>query len=284
MIKKTLPLSPVIYAKLRYKQSRGVFPDLKNPVTFDEKLLWLMLYWRNPLKTLCADKYEMRSFVEKHNYKNLLPHLYGVYVKPDNIDFSKLPSKFVIKCTHGCGFNLICTDKSTFCYDHARTKLSAWLATDFSKVLGEIHYSAMRPRIIVEEFLDDLGADLPCDYKIYCFGGEVHCTMACTGRGVNGRANYDFYDREWKTKLPYSRSAQLASRDIPKPDAYDEMLEAAEVLSRPFPFVRMDFYSIRGKAVLGEMTFTPNGCIDLGYTDDAQHKLGAKIILPSKYP
>jgi hypothetical protein len=95
---------------------------------------------------------------------------------------------------------------------------------------------------------------------------------------------YDFYDREWKTKLPYSKSSLLADRNIPKPDAYEEIIEAAEALSKPFPFVRMDFYSIQGRAVLGEMTFTPLGCIDPDYPEIAQLELGALIALPPRLP
>ena len=74
----------------------------------------------------------------------------------------------------------------------------------------------------------------------------------------------------------------MADRNIPKPDAYEEIIAMAEKLSQPFPFVRMDFYSINGKAVLGEMTFTPSGCIDDGYTEIAQRELGKLIILPEK--
>jgi len=71
-------------------------------------------------------------------------------------------------------------------------------------------------------------------------------------------------------------------RDIPKPDAYAEMIEAARELSAPFPFVRVDLYSFRGKVVFGEMTFTPNGCVDIDLTDLAQNTMGDLIVLPAK--
>ena len=31
----------------------------------------------------------------------------------------------------------------------------------------------------------------------------------------------------------------------------------AEILSKPFPFVRVDLYNIKGKIYFSEMTFTP---------------------------
>jgi len=254
--------------------------NLKTPQSFDEKLLWLMLYWHHPLKTQCGDKHTVRDYVKKHGLEHILPKLLGVYENSSEIDFNTLPRRFVLKCTHGCGFNIVCKDKGTLDVGETCGKLDAWMKVDLSKICGEIHYAQMKPRIICEEYLDDLAGDLPIDYKVYCFDGRAHCTMVCTGRALNRRANYDFYDQEWKNKLPYGRSSVENNRSIARPGAYEEMIEAAERLSKPFPFVRMDFYSIKGKAILGEMTFTPAGCIDTDYTDIGQQELGELLKLP----
>lgn len=283
VVKTIYSISPVILYKFLFRKKMGKWPNLNKPESFDEKLGWLMLYWLDPLKTKCGDKYTLRSYVEEKGLGHILPKLLGVYENSNEIDFITLPERFVLKCTHGCGFNIVCKDKSILNIEEAKQQLSKWLKTDFSKVYGEIHYAKMQPRIICESFLDDLSADLPCDYKVYCFYGKVHCTMACTGRMLNGKANYDLYDIKWENKLPYSKTSLIAGRNIPKPAAYDEMISAAKLLSKPFPFVRMDFYSIKGRAVLGEMTFTPAGCIDPGYTDCAQRELGKLINLPQKY-
>ena len=275
-------MSPVLLAKLRYKEIKCTWPNLESPKTFDEKLLWLMLYWQHPVKSQCGDKYAMRTYVKDCGLEHILPELHGVYEHSDEIDFHALPQRFVMKCTHGCGFNIVCTDKNSLDIAAARRKLDAWMKIDYSKVFGEVHYASMTPRIICEKFLDDLSSELPSDYKVYCFDGKAHCTMACTARILNGRAKYDIYDREWKNKLKYSKTSLLANRSIPKPEAYEEIMEAAEKLSKPFPFVRIDFYSINGKAILGEMTFTPAGCIDPNYTDLGQIELGKLIKLPQK--
>lgn len=275
-------ISPVLLAKYRFKARTGRRLNLENPQSFDEKLLWLMLYWKNPLKTRCADKYTMRSYVEEHGLGHLLPELLGIYENSTEIDFDELPERFVLKCTHGWGTNVICRSKAELNLEETKRKLDAWIKTDWSKVAGEIHYGLIKPRIICEGYLDDLANDVPCDYKVYCFDGKAHCTMACTERGLDRHAKFDFYDREWKNKLPYSKSSLHTDRNITKPKAYEEMIDAAELLSKPFPFVRMDFYNINGKAVIGEMTFTPAGCIDTGYTELAQHILGEMIKLPEK--
>jgi hypothetical protein len=274
-------LSPLLFTRYRYLKEARKWYDHKNPRTFDEKLLWLNLYWWHPLKARCADKFAVRSYVEEHGMGHLLTELYGVYAHSNEIDFAKLPDRFVLKCTHGCGFNVFCRDKSQFDVKGSKQILDSWMKFDYCTFSGEVHYASLEPRIICEAYLEGLPGKPINDYKVYCFHGKAHCTLACTERQT-GTTKFDFYDREWKNKLRYSKSSLLANRSIPKPEAYGEIIEAAEKLSKPFPFVRMDFYSVNGKAVFGEMTFTPHGCIDTGVTDLGQEVMGNLLKLPEK--
>lgn len=276
-------LSPVLlvhYLSLKYRHR--LFHPAKAS-TFEDKLLWLMLYWRDPLKSRCADKYAVRSYVTDRGLGHLLPELLGVYGSSAEIDFDRLPERFVLKCTHGSGFNLLCPDKARFDVRGARKKLDRWMRTDISKYDGEVHYASIRPRIVCEAFLGDPSAGSINDYKVHCFHGKPHCTMACTERNPETRkSKFDYYDVSWEHKLAYCRSSLSARRDIPRPDAYEEILEAAGKLAAPFPFVRIDFYSLHGRAVFSEMTFTPNGCMDIDLTDLAQKTMGDLIVLPEK--
>jgi hypothetical protein len=277
-------ISPVLFARYRFRVIKGGSLNLKYPKSFDEKLMWLMLYWQHPLKSQCADKYAMREYVRGHGLEHMLPELLGVYENSDEINFDALPERFCLKCTHGCGFNIICRNKNEMDVGEAKNNLDAWLKKDFSKVYGEIHYAPIKPRIVCEAYLGGRNGNLPDDYKVFCFHGKAYFTMVCTERKLNGYgAKYDYYDREWEHKLPYGKSGTDTGRMLPIPEAYDEMIKAAEILSKPFPFVRMDFYCIDGKAIIGEMTFTPAGCIDPGYTDAAQRSMGELIQLPEKY-
>ncbi|MEI7824384.1 MAG: ATP-grasp fold amidoligase family protein [Chlorobiaceae bacterium] len=271
-----------MFAKYRYKLCTGKSLDYKIPKTYNDKFFWLNLYWRHPLKTQCADKYSMREYVQQKSLGHILPILFGTYENSSEIDFDFLPEKFVLKCTHGCGFNIICENKAFLDKNKAKSQLDQWLEIDFGKVYGELHYSGIKPRIICEEYLDNLDGESLCDYKVFCFNGKVHCTLVCQDRhALDQITKFDYYDREWKTKLPYIKSSLLADRNVSKPDAYDKIINAAEMLSQPFPFVRMDFYCIKGKAILGEMTFTPSACVSQDLTEIAQHQLGELIMLPS---
>jgi len=207
--------------------------------------------------------------------------LLGVYNKGSEIDFDTLPQKFVLKCTHGCGFNIICTDKNKFDTEHARVLLDSWLRTDYSKYNCELHYAAMTPRIICEEFLEGPGGKQPTDFKVFCFSGKAHSVLVATDRDESGHTEkFDFYDLNWN-KLQYYQTSINSDRHTPKPEIFESMIEIAEALSKPFPFVRIDMYDINGKAVLGEMTFTPAGCMSPNLTDIAQSTWGSLLTLPA---
>lgn len=274
-------LSPVLLSKYHFLTVKGKLPNLDSPQSFDEKLMWLTHYWRHPLKTMCSDKYAVRFYILEHGLGHILTKLYGVYRNTNEIDIATLPNRFVLKCTHGCGYNIICKNKLTLDWEESKRKLNTWMKIDISKLCGEVHYAGIRPRIICEHYLDDFTGDTLRDYKVYCFQGKAHCTMVCSERDSLS-AKFDHYDRAWKNKLPYDKESLLSNRNIPKPEAYEEMISAAEILSKPFPFVRMDFYNINGRAVFGEMTFTPHGCADPDYPEAAQKTLGKLIKLPDE--
>jgi len=279
-------LSPDFVTRARHRLAWGAWPDRRAPRTFDEKLQWLNLYWRHPLKGRCGDKLTMRGFVEENQLGHLLPRLFGVYSTTAEIDFDALPSRFVLKCSHGCKCNVFCADRELLDWKTARRFLDASMRTDFSLELGELHYRQMKPRILCEEFLqDDSGGEFPTDYKIFCFDGKAFCTMVAEARDANGIAKLAFYDHGWTRVLPYCIPDLALDHDVPAPGAYSEMIECAETLARTLPFVRMDFYSIAGRAKLGEMTFTPGACVSANYlTRRAQDELGALLTLPPRYP
>lgn len=274
-------VSPTLLVQYLSLKFRGRLFNPQQPRSFDDKLLWLMLYWREPLKSRCADKYAVRSYLADHDLGHLLPQLLGVYAASADIDFSHLPERFVLKCTHGCNYNIICSDRNKLDIDEARRTLDTWMKIDFRKLHGELHYASIKPRIICEAFLDDRSSGSINDYKVHCFGGRPHCTMVCTERNT-GETKYDFYDLDWKNRLAHCKSNLPTDPSIPKPQAYRDMLEAAEKLSKPFPFVRVDFYSVNGKPVFSEMTFTPHGGIDTDLTDLAEDTMGDLLVLPEK--
>ncbi|HDR7563178.1 TPA: hypothetical protein QCX51_000335 [Bacillus mycoides] len=257
-------ISPELATKMHFKRVFKRPLDLKNPITFNEKLQWLKLntYYNNPLITQCADKYAVREYISKRGCSEILNDLIGVYDSFNEIDWDKLPERFALKVNHGCGYNLICTDKKKLSYKEVKNTVDKWMESDYWKRRAEVNYKYISPKIIIENYIETDEGVLPEDYKFYCFDGKVPYVMLCVGR-ESGHAKYYIFDRDWKV-MPFSQDALNISKDkLPKkPDGIDELFEYAEKLSEGFPFVRTDLYLINGKVIFGELTFTPGGALD----------------------
>ena len=114
------------YTKLRYRMTFGTEMNMRYPSTFHEKLFWLSVNYRHPLIMQCADKYRVREYVAGCGCGDILNEQYGVYNHANEIDWDKLPQKFVIKANRGSGDNFFCLDKMNLNQDAVAAMLSAW--------------------------------------------------------------------------------------------------------------------------------------------------------------
>jgi len=248
--------------------------NLKNPQTFNEKLMYLKIknYNKNKNVYKCSDKYLIRDYAKsKGVHENNLPKIIGIYKSPKEIDFKKLPKKFVLKCSHGCGFNIICKDKKKIDRNETIKKLNKWKRKKYGYSTAETHYTHVKPTIFCEEFIQNEDGSFPNDYKIYCFHGEPKLVLVCSEREKKLKLN--FYDLEWKELLIGTENYRGTNK-IVRPKKFNEMIDIAKKVSKDFPYVRVDLYEYRDKAILGEMTFTPAGCVSQYYTDEGQIYLG----------
>ena len=253
--------------------------NLDNPQDFNEKIQYMMLYVHGNKEAKLADKYLVREYLKENHLKNLAPKLYGVYSSPDEIDFDKLPDRFVLKCNHCCGDIEFCEDKSKFDVNVAKEHLRTALANDFATQSLEPHYHHIKRKVICEEFLPEISGHLPSDYKFYCFNGKVECVLVCSERENSLRL--DYYDLDWRY-LPYAPSKYHAKTKVKKPKNFDQMVAIAAKLSKGFPFVRVDLYNIDGKIYFSELTFTPAAGISATLTNEALGYLGSLFKLPPK--
>ncbi|MDD5447733.1 MAG: ATP-grasp fold amidoligase family protein [Actinomycetota bacterium] len=272
-------ISPVIASKYLYRSIMGRKLDLKNPQDFNEKLQWLKLYWRDPLITKCTDKYEVRDYVKSCGCEEILNELYGVYDEVSKIDWDNLPSKFALKCTHGCKSNIICDDKQKLDKEQVFNQLSKWMKIRYDRIAAEIHVKNIKPRVICERYIETSDGFLPNDYKIYCFNGKPKLVLVCTERATGYKRA--FLDLNWE-KLDIAKDGEATAQIPKKPECFEKMLKYSERLAQPFPFVRIDFYDFNGKPILGEMTFTPVGCIARCYTEEGLKWLGDMLELPER--
>lgn len=261
-----------------YKRWSGKHLNLENPQTFNEKIQWLKLYDSTPIKTRLADKYLVRDWVKEQIGEKYLISILGVWERFDDIDFDKLPDKFVLKANHGCGWNIIVREKSTFDKETAKRKFNDWLNTNFAFVNGlELHYKGIPPKIIAEAFIENEGSDL-YDYKIYCFNGTPAFIIFLAERQVG--LKMAFYDLDWNL-LPFTYSYPQYKKLVAKPDNLDEMIYIAKKLCKGFVYVRIDLYRLDdGSLKFGEMTFTPASGQCEWNPPEYDLILGQMIVLP----
>ena len=177
----------------------------------------------------------------------------------DDIDFNKLPNKFVLKCNHASGYNIICKDKDKLDERKTKKQLKKWLKNDYWAMYSEIQYKNIERKIVCEKFLESKGENSIVDYKVYCFNGKADFIMICIGRNT-GHIKYYYMDKNWKVMKVNDLGMETPDDfQIEKPKCVDKMFEYAEKLAKPFEFVRVDFYDYKDKPVFGELTFTPAG-------------------------
>ena len=276
---------PTSWMKLRYFLRYKKPLNLKNPKTLNEKILYLSLTKDNPLWTELSDKYKVREYVKEKIGEDKLVKLYGKWTNANDIDFDKLPDKFVLKTNHGSGEIKIVKDKSKLDIPATIKYFNEEIRRPYGELEGGRHYWGIKPLIIAEELLENDPETLKysnslIDYKCWCFNGKCQFVWVCKNRTKDG-TEVMTYDLDWNPHPEWSifTSHYRKGTPIPKPGNLHEIIQIAEKLSKPFPVVRVDLYSVNNKIYFGEMTFTSLGGLMNFFTKEFLEMSGNMIDL-----
>lgn len=277
-------ISPKLSVKFWYRLYLKKPLDLEHPKTLDEKIQWMKLYYYkdNPLVYQCADKFRVRDYVKNCGLEHILNDLIATYHSANEINWDVLPQKFVLKWNFSNGGNIICSDKSELDRKQAIKELNR-----FQKIKPHLKYAEpqydVEKVLLCEKFIETQNGEAPVDYKFYCFNGEAKYVLCCYGRSIDHRPAFYFFDKDWQLQR-FNKMGKEAPEGftMPKPEGMDDLFHYAEILSKPFPFVRADFYLENGKAYFGELTFTPGGGYDMNRLPETQLKFGQMVNLPPK--
>lgn len=265
------------FLKLRYKKRLGKELNLTAPQTFCEKIQWLKLYNRRPEYSVMVDKYAAKEYVAAVLGKNYITPTIGVWNRFDEIDFDKLPEKFVLKCTHNSGGLLICDGKSAVDWKKGKERIEKALKKNYYFSSREWPYKEVPPRIIAEEYMENNEEGLH-DYKVWCFNGKPVYIQYITGR--NGKQTYEgFYDLDWRLQ-DFSYHNPRMPKPAARPGCLEELIQAAGLLAKNQPFVRTDFYVLEdGSLRFGEITFYPMSGMERWHPEEMDKILGGMIDL-----
>lgn len=186
----------------------------------------------------------------------------------------------------------ICTNKSELNENSGRgredfkKRMESWINRKRGYKSGgrEWVYGGKRHRIIIEQYLEacpEKGGLI--DYKFFCFYGVAQILYVIADRKMGERAALGIFSAKDYTRLPVRRCDENPlTREIPKPEKYEEMLGIAEKLSRPFPECRIDLYYVEEKIYFGEIIFFDGSGYMSFEPDEFDFQLGALFVLPKR--
>jgi hypothetical protein len=167
------------------------------------------------------------------------------------INFNNLPDKFVLKATHDSGSVLIVKNKADIDF-RKLDEIEFKLKINYGYLTKEWVYNDIKPRIIVQEYLEESEGVPLKDYKVFCFNGEPKIIHVDLDRFYDHKRN--FYDINWN-RLDLEVLYPNAKYEVDKPELLEEMLDKSKFLAKPFNHVRIDWYICKRKLIFGEMTF-----------------------------
>ncbi|MDJ1088756.1 ATP-grasp fold amidoligase family protein [Macrococcoides caseolyticum] len=279
-INKDKKLDDVTFIKKKFKENTGLDLNLSNPKLFNEKINWLKLFYRDELITKCTDKVAVREYVKMKGYPDILVPLINTYDNANEIDFDNLPEKVFIKTNHTSGYNAIYNRKNSD-INQLRKYFDKALKTNYYYVGREWNYKDINPKVVIEPFIDMSKFD---DYKFFMFNGKLEYYAVIRGiideKGQQSSSSlFNLYNKDDKPLDVKVDRKKFDDSNYKFPEQLIEIKKIAEDLSSPFPFCRVDFLVNDNKFYFGEITFFPNGGMQLMNPIEKEYYYGNLIDL-----
>lgn len=250
-----LILSDELYIRLKWLVTMDYPLNLKNPLSFNEKLNWLKLHDRRPSYISMVDKIAAKEYVASLIGASYIIPTLKIWDNVSDIQYDLLPERFVLKTNHDSGGVVVCSNKFLFDKEKASKILHKSLRRNFFYQGREWPYKMIEKKVFAEEYMEDSLTGEIRDYKFFCFDGEVKALFIATDRSKPGvETKFDFYDENFN-HLDIINGHPNANTPPAKPRCFEEMKSVASVLSQGLPFIRVDLYEINGKVYFGELTF-----------------------------
>lgn len=269
----------------------------RRPRTFNEKVRFKMTSDRRPLLATLSDKLRTREYVARVIGPDVLGELYLVTGDPEEVRRESLPREMAVKAAHASGGCVLVAESAprdralpeppagwarflvhpdSVDWDRLRGLCGEWLGRRYG--FWEWGYRDLPARVLAEELLQD-GGGVPRDFKLFTFHGRVRLVEVDFDRYSDIRRT--LYTPDWRlvpVRFKYPRGPEA-----PRPDVLGEMIELAERLAAPLDFLRVDFYVIGSRIVVGELTSYPGAGASLVDPAEFDLELGSWWSQPRWY-
>lgn len=244
------------------------------------KVRWRKRFDRDPKFIRLQDKIAVREYAAERGVATAgILHLTE---DPQTIPFSDLPANYMIKATHGTGWNIICLNSRHYIFgdggeladklemedsiffesqrilEHQEVieLCQTWTKTTYAP--AEWAYRYIPPRIVVEPLLKPRRGSELMNYEFFTFGGEVKAINVDSARYVRDKLDAVF-DADWNP-IELGKLDEALPDALPeKPTTLPEMIATAGRLGEGINFARIDLYDEANGIMLGEITIYPHG-------------------------
>jgi hypothetical protein len=276
----TRPLPDALYVRLAHWVYFHRWPDFDNPRTLQEHIQAYVLRTRDPALVMMADKLAVRDYIARTLAPEHNVPLLGAWSHASEVPLAQLPYPLVLKPTHLSGRVLLLSSHRSADEAQHRARLHSWLRRDHSRVNREWFYARVPRRLIAEPQLRDADGGVPPDIKAYVVGGRVRYFQVDRGRFT--RPTRNLYGPDWML-LPV-RTTLPRHPCEPVPRVLPRLIECAERLAAPFEFLRVDFYVLGDRVLVGELTSSPGAGFGHYYPSAFGEALAAHWILERRQP
>jgi hypothetical protein len=286
-----------------------------NPKSFNEKIQYKMAYDRRDLLIIFADKIQSRKYIESIIGLEYLPKMYYSNYDLSDIEWQSIPKEFAFKVNHGSGGIIIVSNEAdqknklpknykqegwTRYMIHPTCLIKEdlirlgnyWLTLDYSwyPECGrgpEWAYKKVKRGVLFEELLKGANAESPVEYKFHMLNGEcqwinvIHRNFKL--KTSNERKTYsNVMTSEWKTLDLIVNGNPPLPENLKRPIELENMITIAEKLTNNIDYLRVDFYLINNRIVVGELTNYPMAGKNIYNPEIFGHQMG-KILILDKY-
>ena len=232
--------------ELAIKEALGYTPDLKNPVTFNEKLALRKLSEDVPNASTLQDKWKVRQWVQDKVGTDVLPEIYQAVAEPESINWDELPERFVMKANYNGQMRII-PEKIRISLDNIQKLCRQWLNNPSTHSgLG------IQPMVMFTGLYLDSHAMLPRAYGFFVFHGQCRFIQVDHPFPEPKRT---LYSPDWQVLPLCLDLPQGPVQD--RPDSLQKMIDLAQKLGQGYDFMRVDLYSVQGRVFFEAVDLFP---------------------------
>lgn len=231
--------------------------NLKRPVTFQDKINYLKLHFRESKITEFSDKLKSKKIIVDNYPFIKTAKVIQIFDDIEELNLSKLPNKFIIKSNYSSGDLKIIKDKKNINLALLKKHFNHQnLLSPYESYTREWGYKNIERKFFIEEYLKTKKG--LTDYKFFCFNGNVPFLHVVEDRFYSLK-DY-IINTNWENLgFNFSDRSYNPNCTPKKPINFDNMLEVSKKVSVGFPFIRVDFFEYNDDLYFSEFTFYPWG-------------------------